>query len=131
MTPLTHAPPSAARLRRLLPASAVQAVTWLVVVVGVLLPIVPLLYASVQDRPIYEAGGVFTVSPYRQLFADPAFWQAVRNTLEFATIATGLSVALGGAAAVARSRTRILGRRGRAKPPALPPPPAPAGGDPG
>ncbi|MCW2939713.1 MAG: afuB [Actinomycetia bacterium] len=111
MTTLTHAPPSAARLRRLLPASAVQAVTWLVVVVGVLLPIVPLLYASVQDRPIYEAGGVFTVSPYRQLFADPAFWQTVRNTLEFATIATGLSVALGGAAAVACSRTDILGRR--------------------
>ncbi len=101
----------APRSRRLLPASTVQAVTWLVVVVGVLLPIVPLLYASVRDRPIYEAGGIFTIDPYRQLFADPAFWQAARNTLEFATIATVGSVVLGGGAAVACSRTNIFGRR--------------------
>jgi len=101
----------APRSRRLLPASTVQAVTWLVVVVGVLLPIVPLLYASLRDRPIYEAGGIFTIDPYRQLFADPAFWQAARNTLEFATIATVGAVLIGGGAAVACSRTNILGRR--------------------
>ena len=101
----------APRLRRLLPASTVQAVTWLVVVVGVLLPVVPLLYASIRDRPVYEAGGVFTIDPYRQLFADPAFWQAARNTLEFATIATVGAVVLGGGAAVACGRTNILGRR--------------------
>lgn len=114
-TTLAYAPPTpptpTRERRRLLPASAVQGVTWLVVVVGVLLPIVPLLYASVQDRPIYEAGGVFTVSPYRQLFADPAFWQAARNTLEFATIATAAAVVLGGGAAVMCGRTDILGRR--------------------
>jgi iron(III) transport system permease protein len=108
MTTTTAAAP---RSRRLLPASTVPAVTWLVVVVGVLLPIVPLLYASVRDRPVYEAGGVFTIDPYRQLFADPAFWQAARNTLEFATIATVGAVVLGGGAAVACGRTNILGRR--------------------
>jgi ABC-type Fe3+ transport system permease subunit len=49
--------------------------------------------------------------PYRQLFADPAFWQAARNTLEFATITTVGAVLIGGGAAVACSRTNILGRR--------------------
>ncbi|WP_329557413.1 ABC transporter permease [Streptomyces sp. NBC_00696] len=85
--------------------------TWLVVVLGVLVPIVPLLYASVRDRPVYEAGGVFTLSPYRQLFADPAFWQSVRNTLEFATLCTVFAVGLGAGAAIACARTDILGRR--------------------
>jgi iron(III) transport system permease protein len=111
MTTLTYPPPGATRMRRQLPASSVQAVTWLVVVVGVLMPIAPLLYASVRDRPVYAAGGVFTISPYRQLFADPAFWQAVRNTLEFAGIATAVAVTVGGGAAVACARTDILGRR--------------------
>ncbi len=114
-TTLPNAPPGTPtpppRGRRFLPASAVQGVTWLVVVVGVLLPILPLLYASVQDRPIYEAGGIFTLAPYQQLFADPAFWQAARNTVEFAVIATAAAVTLGGGAAVVCSRTDILGRR--------------------
>lgn len=115
MTTIAFSRPDAARGRRLLPASGVQAVTWLVVFASVLLPIAPLLYASIRDRPVYEAGGVFTLSPYRQLFADPAFWSAARNTLEFAGIATVLAVGLGGGIAVACARTDILGRRVWAK----------------
>ena len=111
MTTLPLSPPSPAPVRRFLPQWSVQTLTWLVVVLGVLVPIVPLLYASVRDRPVYEAGGVFTLSPYRQLFADPAFWQSVRNTLEFAALCTVFAVGLGAGAAIACARTDILGRR--------------------
>lgn len=110
MTTLPFPPPSTP-VRRFIPPWGVQTATWLVVVLGVLVPIVPLLYASVRDRPVYEAGGVFTLSPYRQLFADPAFWQSVRNTLEFATLCTVIAVGLGAGAAIACARTDILGRR--------------------
>jgi iron(III) transport system permease protein len=110
MATFSFSPDSSTRVRRIVPAWGVQTVTWLVVVTGVLVPIVPLLYASVRDRPVYEAGGIFTLAPYRQLFADPAFWQSVRNTLEFAGTCTVVAVGLGGGAAIACARTDILGR---------------------
>jgi len=110
MTTVPQTPPPAYRLRRSVPAGVIQSATWIIVVIGVLLPIAPLLYASVRDRPIYEAGGIFTLTPYRQLLSDPAFWQAARNTLEFASAATVLAVTLGATTAIMCSRTNILGR---------------------
>src|SRR5579859_4836825 len=107
----TTTPPISTPVRRFVPGGTVQAVTWLVIVVGVLLPVVPLCYASVRDRPVYEPGGVFTLASYRQLFTDPAFWQSVRNTLEFAGLSTVIGVGFGAGAAIACSRTDILGRR--------------------
>jgi len=65
--------------RALVPAGVIQWATWLLVVTLVLGPFVPLVYASIRDRPLYEAGGVFTVDPYRQLFSDGAYWHAWRT----------------------------------------------------
>jgi iron(III) transport system permease protein len=98
-------------VRRLVPQTGLQAVIWALVVVCVLAPVVPLVYASVQSKPIYAAGRVFTMAAYRQLFADPAFRAAAVNTLEFATITTVCSVVLGAGFAVLCSRTNVLGRR--------------------
>ena len=70
------------RLRRGFPvAGSLQSVIWLLVVVLVLGPFVPLLYASVRDRPLYEHGGVFTLDAYSRLLGDSQFWHAARNTL--------------------------------------------------
>jgi iron(III) transport system permease protein len=77
----------------------------------VLAPVLPLLYASVQSKPIYDAGRSFTLSAYAKLFADPAFWAAARNTAEFAVITTVCSVALGSVSAVLCARSDVLGRR--------------------
>ena len=54
-----------------------------------LAPVVPLVYASVQSAPIYQPGHYFTLAAYRQLFTDPAFWAAARNTAEFAAMRPG------------------------------------------
>jgi iron(III) transport system permease protein len=82
-----------------------------VVAVAILAPVVPLLYASVQSKPLYAPGRVFTLAAYQQLFADPAFRTAALNTLEFAAMTTVCSVVLGGGFAVLCSRTDVLGGR--------------------
>jgi iron(III) transport system permease protein len=89
----------------------VQALIWLLVLGCVLAPVLPLLYASVQSKPIYDTGRSFTLSAYSQLFSDPAFWAAARNTAEFAIITTACSVALGSVFAVLCARCDVLGRR--------------------
>ena len=93
--------------RQLLPAGALQAVIWGIVVLLVIGPFVPMLYASFRDRPLYEAGGVFTIAAYRDLFTDGAFWHAWRNTLEYAALTTVMAVVGGGAAAILVSRTNL------------------------
>jgi iron(III) transport system permease protein len=98
--------------RRALPAGLGQAAVWLLVIVLVASPFYPLLYTSFRSKPIYLPGGVFTLDGYRTLFADPAFWTAVRNTAEFATATTALSVAGGTALAVLCTRTNLPWRRG-------------------
>jgi iron(III) transport system permease protein len=100
-----------ARPRRLVPETGLQAAIWVLVAVCVLCPVLPLVYASVRSLPIYQAGGVFTLAAYRQLFADPAFRTAAVNTLEFAVITTVCSVLLGAGLAVVCGRTDVPGRR--------------------
>jgi iron(III) transport system permease protein len=96
--------------RELIPAGVVQALIWLVVVLCVVGPFFPLLYASVRDRPLYEAGGVFTLRSYRELFSDPAFWRAVVNTFEFAGMGCLIAVVGGAGLAILCSRTDTPGR---------------------
>ena len=111
MSSASYAPVRGARVRRLVPETGAQAAIWAVVLVCVLAPVVPLVYASVQSKPIYAAGRVFTLAAYRQLFTDPAFWTAALNTIEFAAITTACSVVLGGSFAIVCSRTDMPGRR--------------------
>jgi iron(III) transport system permease protein len=89
----------------------VQALVWVLVLACVLAPVLPLLYASVQSKPIYDSGRTFTLSGYAQLFSDPAFWAAARNTAEFAAITTVCSVVLGSVFAVLCTRSDVFGRR--------------------
>src|SRR6266511_318004 len=84
--------------------------TWALIVVLVLGPFVPLLEASLRDRPLYEAGGVFTFQPYRVLFGDSPFWTAWKNTLAFAALTTAMAGGVGAAFAILCSRTHLPGR---------------------
>jgi iron(III) transport system permease protein len=108
-TAVSHAFPQPRR--SWLPAGALQAATWIVVIVLILGPFVPLLYASLRDRPLYQAGGVFTLDPYRELFGDSAFWHAWQNTLVFAALTTAIAVVFGAAFAILCGRTDLPGRR--------------------
>jgi iron(III) transport system permease protein len=112
VTTTTYEQAAPARRGRSLPtAGALQWLTWTVVVVLVLGPFVPLLYASIRDRPLYESGGVLTFAAYRDLFSDPAFWKAVSHTLEYAGLTTAMAVVGGAAVAILVTRTDLPGRR--------------------
>jgi iron(III) transport system permease protein len=93
--------------RQLVPAGALQAAVWVLVVGLVVGPFIPMLYASFRDRPLYEAGGVFTTTAYSQLFSDSEFWHAWLNTLQYATLSTAMAVAGGAGAAILVSRTNL------------------------
>jgi iron(III) transport system permease protein len=86
-------------------------VVWLVVVALVVGPFFPLVYSSVQSKPIYLPGGTFTLKAYQTLFADPLFWKAVRNTVVFAVGTTAMSVVGGTTLAILCARTNLPGRR--------------------
>jgi len=97
--------------RSVVPASLLQWLTWGLVVTLVLGPFLPLLYASLRDRPLYEAGGVFTTEPYSELLGDRLFWEAWWNTAQFAVLTTAMAVALGAAVAILCARTNLPGRQ--------------------
>ena len=50
------APGRARRIRRLLPETGLQAAIWALVLLAVLAPVVPLVYASVQSRRSTQPG---------------------------------------------------------------------------
>ncbi|HXH89738.1 MAG TPA: iron ABC transporter permease [Gaiellaceae bacterium] len=112
MTATPYEPQAFPRPRRsLVPAWALHWGIWLLVVALIVGPFVPLLYASLRDRPLYEAGGVLTVEPYRQLFGDSAFWGAWGNTLMFASLTTLMAVLGGALIAILVTRTDLVGRK--------------------
>jgi iron(III) transport system permease protein len=94
-----------------MPASVGQWLVWAVVVLLVAGPFIPLVYSSLRSKPIYLPGGTFTLQAYRTLFADPAFWQAARNTVGFAVTTTVLAVACGTVLAILCGRTNLPGRK--------------------
>ena len=112
MTSTTYEAAAPLHRKRVLPtAGALQWLTWMLVVGLILGPFVPLLYASVRDRPLYEAHGVFTFAAYGDLFADPAFWRAATHTLEYAALTTAISLVAGSAVAILVARTDLPGRK--------------------
>ncbi len=105
------APAAPLRPRRWVPETGLQAAIWALVMICVLAPVVPLIYASVQDKPIYASDRAFTLAAYGQLLSDAAFLTAALNTLEFACLTTVSAVVLGAGFAMLCSRTDVLGRR--------------------
>jgi iron(III) transport system permease protein len=77
----------------------------------VLAPVVPTLWQSVIDRPLYEDGGVLTLEGYRSLFTDAGFGEVILNTLMFAGLTTVLTVLIAVPMAVVVVRTRLPGGR--------------------
>ncbi len=103
---------AAGRLRRSwLPAPVTQHLLWAVAVVLVVGPLVPVLWASLWTRPLYEAGGALTLRNYGDLLGDPAWWEAVRNSVTFALLTTAGSIVLGTSLAILFVRTDLPGRR--------------------
>ncbi|MFF5986609.1 ABC transporter permease [Prauserella flavalba] len=78
-----------------------------IVALLVLAPVVPTLYQSILDRPLYEAGGVFTLDAYVRLFTEAGFGEVALNTVLFAGLTTILAQAIAVPMAILVVRTRL------------------------
>jgi iron(III) transport system permease protein len=77
----------------------------------VLAPIVPTLYQSLLDRPLYEAGGILSLDNYVKLFTEAGFGRVMLNTALFAVLTTVLTLLIAVPMAVAVVRTQLPGGR--------------------
>ncbi|WP_217567236.1 iron ABC transporter permease [Streptomyces sp. GbtcB7] len=85
--------------------------TFLVTVALVLAPVIPILFQSVRNQPLYEAGGAFTLSNYVHLFTEAGFGTIILNTLLFAVLTTVFALAIAVPMAILLTRTRFPGAR--------------------
>lgn len=98
-------------LRSLAGTSASFYALWALSLVAIVGPLIPIAVASLRSVPLYESGGSWTVANYGRLFADAAWWEAVRNSLAFASLTTLGAVLLGTLVALLVTRTNLPGRR--------------------
>ena len=76
-------------------------------VILVLGPILPVIYQSLVDKPIYDPTGQLTIDNYVNLATDPSVYQVIVNTLIFSFAATALGTLFGVAAAILVGRTDL------------------------
>lgn len=74
-------------------------------------PLIPVLYQSVIDRPLYDAGHNLTFSNFSRLVNTEGFGEMVWNTLLFATLTTIVSQLIGTLAAILFGRTDLPGAK--------------------
>ncbi len=84
-----------------------QYVVLVVLALFVVAPILPILYQSFRDKPLYDAGGVFSTANYVKLFTDAGFGQVIVNTAIFAVGTTVLTLVIAIPMAVLVVRTRL------------------------
>jgi len=83
---------------------------WSVLVVTlvlVLAPILPIVYQSFIDRPLYDSGQVLTLQNYKDLFASEQLRKVLFNSFVFASITTLIAQSLGAFFAVLIGRTDL------------------------
>lgn len=80
-------------------------------IIIVFAPIIPIVYQSFIDRPIYDAGHEATLQNYTNLFSSPELPGVVFNSFAFAFLATLVSQILGALFAVLLGRTNMPGKR--------------------
>lgn len=89
-------------------------VRWLIAVLLFALlvsPMLPLIYQSLIDRPLYENGQIFTLANFKNLYSDPRFHAVLWNTFWFSLIGTLISTTIGFLAALVLERLELPFRR--------------------
>ena len=110
----THRDTPAARLWRLWRNRLPLVVRWafaLFLLALLISPMLPLMYQSFIDRPLYEDDPVWTLQNFQGLISDPNFRSACVNTLWFAILGTAISTTTGFVVALALERFDLPFRR--------------------
>ncbi|MFE6488602.1 ABC transporter permease, partial [Streptomyces sp. NPDC057757] len=97
--------------RRPLSTNASHYLVWVLALLVIVGPVVPVVAASLWSTPLYESGGHLTLDNFHALLTDDGWWTAVVNSILFAALNTVGSVLVGVSCAVFLTRTNIPGRR--------------------
>ncbi|MFJ4835852.1 ABC transporter permease [Streptomyces sp. NPDC088747] len=97
--------------RRSLSTNASHYLVWVLALLVIVGPVVPVVAASLWSTALYESGGHLTLDNFHALLTDDGWWTAVVNSILFAALNTVGSVLVGVACAVFLTRTNIPGRR--------------------
>ena len=110
-TPGELGSPRYRRFRNIGRDNLIQYAVLIVLAVFVLAPVVPTLYQSIVDRPLYEAGGLLTLDNYVRLFTEAEFGSVILNTVLFAGLTVILAQLFAVPMAIVVTRTKLpLGR---------------------
>jgi iron(III) transport system permease protein len=104
---LAESPSTIFRPDRALLIQSGVALATLALVLG---PLVPILWQSLLDRPLYETEPILTLDNYIRLFGNPRFHDALVNSLQLAGLSTLIGVVLGVTFALFLERTDMPGR---------------------
>lgn len=104
-------PTPSGRDNRFSRALIIQSLVAVATVILVAAPLAPVLWQSLIDRPLYEAGGLFTAENYVRLLSDAGFHNVIWNSLLLAFETTVVACVLGVAFAIFLERTNLPGRR--------------------
>ncbi|MFF2110104.1 ABC transporter permease [Rhodococcus koreensis] len=85
----------------------IQYAVLLILAALVLAPVVPTLYQSFIDRPLYESGGIFSLDNYGRLFSEAGFGDVIVNTVLFAGLTTILAQLFAVPMAIVITRTKL------------------------
>ncbi|UNZ18221.1 iron ABC transporter permease [Streptomyces sp. 891-h] len=100
--------------RRLFGAGREVTIHWLTFLITaalVLAPVIPILYQSIRNQPLYAAGGAFTLSNYTHLFTEAGFGSIILDTLLFAALTTLFALVIAVPMAILLERTRFPAAR--------------------
>lgn len=89
---------------------ALQTAIFVLTIALVAAPLLPLLYQSVIDRPLHEAGKLLSLDNYAALFRNQGFRDALVNTALFAAGSTAIAQVVGLVGAILVGRTDMPGR---------------------
>lgn len=77
----------------------------------VVVPMIPIFYQSLLDRPIYDIGGFLTLDNFTRLFSNAKFYEAMKNSVILAVSSTVVATVIGLATAVFIGRTNLPMRK--------------------
>ena len=80
---------------------------FVVTLVLVVAPVLPIIYQSFIDRPLYDRGQILTLQNYKDLFASEQLRKVLFNSFVFASITTVIAQTLGAFFAVLIGRTDL------------------------
>lgn len=106
-TPGELASPRYRRFRNIGRDNVIQYAVLAILAVFVLAPVLPTIYQSVMDRPLYEVGGLLTLDNYTRLFTEAEFGSVIVNTILFAGLTVVLAQLFAVPMAIVVTRTKL------------------------